>query len=116
MARLVVTEFVSTRRRDGERQAASLASSTSGWVGQFADTGQFAYKLDEALAHEALLLGRRTDQSFAGAWPARAARSADKMNAMPKYVASTTLDPLPSWTNTTVMEGDTAGAVASLEE
>lgn len=63
----------------------------TGWVGRFPDEGQFGFELDETLAHEALLLGRKTYESFAGAWPEREGPFADKMNAMPKYVVSTTM-------------------------
>lgn len=86
----------------------------SGWVGRCPDFGQFTYKLDEVLAHEALLLGRTTYESFAGAWPERDGVFADKMNDMPKYVASTTLAD-PEWSNTSVLVGDTAEAVAKLK-
>ena len=113
MGKLVVTEFVSV---DGVMEApgGEPGFKHTGWVGRFADAGQFAYKLDEVLAHEALLLGRRTYESFAGAWPERTGPFADKMNEMPKYVASTTLTN-PEWGNTNVLEGDTAAAVASVK-
>jgi dihydrofolate reductase len=83
-------------------------------VARFPDAGQFKYKLDEVLAHEAHLLGRTTYESFAGAWPARTGVFADKINSMPKYVASTTLT-TADWNNTTVLKGDTASAVAKLK-
>jgi dihydrofolate reductase len=83
-------------------------------VARFPDAGRFKYKLDEVLAHEAHLLGRRTYESFAGAWPARTGPFADKINSMPKYVASTTLA-TADWNNTTVLKGDTATAVATLK-
>jgi dihydrofolate reductase len=64
----------------------------------------------------ALLLGRRTYATFAATWPL--ARADDpigaKLNAMPKYVASRTLDTV-SWTNTTLLAGDAAFAVRELK-
>lgn len=70
MGKIVLSEFVSL---DGVMEApgGEPGYKHTGWVATFADTGQFAYKLDEVLAHEALLLGRRTYEGFAAAWPAR---------------------------------------------
>jgi dihydrofolate reductase len=75
------------------------------------------YKLDEVLAADALLLGRVTYEGFAAAWPAITdeAGFADKMNGMPKYVVSTTLE-RPEWNNTTVIKGDVAGEVSKLKQ
>ena len=52
-----------------------------------------------------MLLGRRTYEGFAEAWPSRDGEFADKFNSMPKYVVSSTLTD-PEWTNTTVLDGD----------
>jgi len=68
------------------------------------------YKLDEVLASEALLLGRVTYEGFAAAWPARSGEFADKMNGMPKFVASTTLRDL-EWSNSALIQGDVAEGV-----
>src|SRR5919112_1946318 len=73
------------------------------------------FKLDETMESDAMLLGRRTYQGFADAWPQRTGEFADKFNEMPKYVVSTTMDGA-EWTNTTVLEGDLADAVAQLRE
>jgi len=73
---------------------------------------QERFKLEETLESEALLLGRVTYEGFAGAWPDR---GGDKMNAMPKYVASTTLRKL-EWSNSALIEGDLANAVAELKQ
>jgi dihydrofolate reductase len=66
---------------------------------------------------DALLLGRRTYETFAASWPKRGSEipNADWMNNTPKYVASTTLES-PEWNNSTVIEGDVAEAVASLKQ
>jgi dihydrofolate reductase len=65
---------------------------------------------------DALLLGRRTYEVFAAAWPQRGSDvpNADWMNNTQKYVASTTLQS-PEWQNTTVLEGDVREAVARLK-
>ena len=62
---------------------------------------------------ESLLLGRATYEGFAEAWPPRSGEMADKINAMPKHVASRTLTDT-TW-NATLIEGDVAGAVAALK-
>ena len=66
---------------------------------------------------DALLLGRRTYETFAAAWPERGSEvpNADWMNSTRKYVASTTLV-APEWNNTTVIEGDVAEAIAHLKQ
>jgi dihydrofolate reductase len=60
-------------------------------------------------------LGRVTYESFAGAWPSRTGEFADKFNAMPKYVVSSTLKD-PDWNNSTVLDGDVGRQVADLRE
>jgi dihydrofolate reductase len=103
MGRMIVTEFVSL---DGVMEApgGEPGYAHSGWTMDFADGGQYAYKLEEVIAAEALLLGRVTYEGFAAAWPERAGDGgfADKMNAMPKYVVSTTLD-AATWNNSTLL-------------
>lgn len=63
-----------------------------------------------------MLLGRVTYEVFAAAWPERTdeAGFADKMNAMPKYVVSSTLEEL-AWNNSTQIRGDVPAEVAKLE-
>ena len=73
------------------------------------------FKVDEALGAEALLIGRRTYESFAGAWPHVDGELGDKYNGMPKYVVSKTLTD-PSWNNTTVLSGDVIAEVTALKE
>jgi dihydrofolate reductase len=64
---------------------------------------------------DALLLGRKTYESFAGAWPEREGEFADKLNEMPKYLVSSTITD-PDWNNTTRLEGDVAEAVRKLRD
>jgi dihydrofolate reductase len=115
MGRIVVTEFVSL---DGviEDPGGSEDFKYGGWSFEIArgDEGD-KFKLDETLASEALLLGRRTYEGFAAAWPARSGEFADKFNGMPKYVVSSTLAD-PDWANTTVLRGDLPAAVAQVKQ
>ena len=68
------------------------------------------------MACDAVLMGRRTYESFAPAWQARSGDPfSDRMNAMAKYVVSTTLTD-PDWTNTTVISGDVADRIRQLKE
>lgn len=114
MSKLIVTEFVTL---DGVMEApgGEPTHPHSGWVIDYFSDEQMKFKLDEVLAAESLLLGRVTYESFAEAWPARADEFADKMNQMPKFVASTTLTDL-EWENSTLLGEDVPGAVARLEE
>jgi dihydrofolate reductase len=115
MGRIVVTEFVSL---DGviEDPGGSEDFKYGGWSFEFnrGDDGD-KFKLDETMDSGALLLGRRTYEGFAEAWPTRDGEFADKFNNMPKYVVSSTLKD-PDWTNSTVIDGDLAQAVSKLRE
>jgi dihydrofolate reductase len=114
MGRIVVTEFVSL---DGVMQAPGGEDfKYPGWSFEF-DRGEDGnqFKLDEALEAQALLIGRVTYESFAGAWPSREGEFADKFNTMPKYLVSSTITD-PDWNNTTVLEGDVVDAVAKLKQ
>jgi len=104
MGRIVVTEFISL---DGviEGPGGGEDYKHVGWTFEFdrGDEGN-KFKLDELVEAEAQLLGRRTYEGFAAAWPDRTdeAGFADKMNSMPKYVVSTTLESA-DWNNTTIL-------------
>jgi dihydrofolate reductase len=117
VGKLVVSEFITL---DGvvEDPGGAESFEHGGWSFKFEQgpDGE-QYKLDEVLAADALLLGRVTYEGFAAVWPAMAdeAGFADKMNAMPKYVVSTTLE-RPEWNNTTVVAGDVPGEVAKLKQ
>jgi dihydrofolate reductase len=113
MRRLIVTEFLTL---DGVMEApgGEPGHPHTGWSIEFHDQEQMRYKLDETLEAESLLIGRVTYESFAEAWPQRSGEFADKMNAMPKHVVSTTLTD-PEWNNTTVISGDVVEAVTRLK-
>jgi dihydrofolate reductase len=114
-ARITVTEFVSL---DGVMEAPGGEDfKYPGWSFEFdrGDDGN-QFKLDETMAADALLIGKRTYESFAGAWPNREGEFADKFNEMPKFVVSTTLGE-PDWNNTTVLDsGDATAQVRKLKE
>ncbi len=115
-ARIVVTEFVSL---DGVMEAPGGEPDFKypGWTFEFdrGDDGN-QFKLDETMRADALLIGKRTYESFAGAWPNREGEFADKFNEMPKFVVSTTLKD-PEWNNTTVLDsGDATTEVRKLKE
>jgi dihydrofolate reductase len=116
MRRIVVSEFLSL---DGvmEDPGGAEGSRHGGWSFQFDDPDGMKYKLDEVLEHEALLLGRVTYEGFAAVWPGMTddVGFADKMNEMPKYVVSGTLDHA-DWNNSTVLRGDVADEVRSLRQ
>ena len=71
--------------------------------------------LDEALGAQALLLGRRSDEWFATRWASRGGEWADRLNGLPKYVVSATLD-AARWGNSTVLKGDVVSEVSALKE
>jgi dihydrofolate reductase len=114
-SRIVVTEFVSL---DGVMEAPGGEDfKYPGWSFEFdrGDDGN-QFKLEETMRADALLIGRRTYDSFAGAWPERSGEFADKFNSMPKFVVSTTLKD-PEWNNTTVLDsGDATAQVRKLKE
>ena len=92
--------------------------SRGGWFGRFGgkdleEWGKVSF--DEALGAEALLLGRRSDEWFAARWAARTGDWADRLNSLPKYVVSSTLDQ-PRWGNSTVLAGNVASEVAKLKQ
>lgn len=116
MGKLVVSEFISL---DGVIEDPGGGESTDfgGWTFQFpAPEGQVA-KWEELVAADAQLLGRVTYEGFAEAWPAMVEVTGEfgaKMNGMPKFVVSTTLD-TAAWNNSTVVNGDLAAIVADLK-
>lgn len=115
MRNVIVTEFVTL---DGvmEDPGGSEHFERGGWAFQF-DRGPEGnqFKLDEALAADALLLGRVTYEGFAAAWPSRTGEFADKFNDMPKYVVSSTLHDA-QWNNSRLIKGNVAQEVSALKQ
>jgi dihydrofolate reductase len=113
--RLVVSEFITL---DGviDDPGGAEDNERGGWAFRFQRGPEGdRFKLEETLGAEALLLGRRTYEGFAAAWPERTdeAGFAEKMNSMPKYVVSSTLSEA-SWSNTTILSGEAMREVAEL--
>jgi dihydrofolate reductase len=110
MRQLIITEFISL---DGVMEApgGEPGYAHSGWVGRAFSDELGAYKLEEQLAADILLLGRVTYESFYGAWPEREGAMAEKINTMTKVVASTTIDS-SDWEDTTVV----ADPIAKVKE
>jgi dihydrofolate reductase len=105
MRKLVESTFVSL---DGE------IGSPHHWGPPYWDDEHAGYADKLLSAADALLLGRVTYEAFAQAWPSRTGDSADRINSLPKYVASNTLEEA-TW-NATILDGDVAEEVAKLKQ
>lgn len=116
MRKIIVTEFISL---DGviEDPGGSEKSKHGGWTFPYWSDDISAYKGAELFACDAQLLGRVTYQGFAAAWPTMEGTGefGEKMNGMPKYVASKTLKQL-DWNNSHLLTGDVVAAVAQLKQ
>ena len=115
MGKIVVSENVTL---DGVIQDPSgdEGFKHGGWVGKVTDREEAGkVLLDETLGAEAELYGRRTYEFLASRWPSRSGALADRLNALPKYVISSTLE-APDWNNTTVLSGDVADEVSKLKQ
>ena len=116
MGKIVISENVSL---DGVVQdpTGEEGYRFGGWFSQIGDKDREAWAkvgFDEALSAEAFLLGRRTDEWLAARWLSRRGEWADRLNSMPKYVVSSTLEE-PKWTNSTVLNGDVVNEVSKLK-
>jgi dihydrofolate reductase len=117
VGRIVVTEFVSL---DGVIEAPGGGENYkhAGWTFEI-DRGEEGdkFKFDELMEADAQLLGRVTYDGFAAAWPTFTDNVgfADKMNAMPKYVVSSTLQSA-DWNNTTILSGDVVEEIKKLKD
>ena len=83
--------------------------------------GTLPWHLPDDLKHfkqltlgHAIIMGRRTYEWFAGRWPSRSGELADRLNSLPKYVVSSTLE-APAWNDSTVLEGDAVDEVSKLK-
>src|SRR5918992_2908978 len=113
MGKLVVSDNVSL---DGVIQdpAGDEGFERGGWVGLIKDRPELnQLALDENLGAEALLVGRRTYEWLAARWPSRTGPLADRLNSMPKYVVSSSLDDA-EWNNSIVLKGDLVEEVSKL--
>jgi dihydrofolate reductase len=106
MSKVVVSTYVTL---DG------VIESPEKWSLKYFDDEAEAYANDLLFGSDALLLGRGTYEGFAEAWPSRGGDFADRINSMPKYVVSRTLDEV-GWNNSTLIQGDVADEVAELKQ
>ena len=115
MGKIVISENVSL---DGviEDPTGAEGLSVGGWFWE-TNRGEDGEKftLDKTLDAKALLLGRRTYALFAALWPSREGELADRMNSLPKYVVSSTLED-PDWSNSTVLTGNVVDEVSRLKQ
>jgi dihydrofolate reductase len=117
MGKIVVSENVSL---DGvmEDPSGEQGFRHGGWFGEFVGQDWDAWadlELAEAQRAAALLLGRRSDEYFATRSPTQSGDWLDRLNSLPKYVVSTTLEE-PKWTNATVLRGDVVSEVSNLKQ
>jgi dihydrofolate reductase len=116
MRKIIVSEYITL---DGviEDPGGAEGFKHGGWSFHFGGQEQQQYKFDELFASDALLLGRRTYEGFAAAWPNMAAQTGaygERMNSLPKYVVSTTLSET-TW-NATLLKGDLAEELSRLKQ
>jgi dihydrofolate reductase len=121
MGNLVVNMFTTL---DGVQQAPGAPDEDleggfelGGWQAPYADEESGKVITDNIATLEALLLGRRTYEIFAGYWPRQSAENpiAARLNAAPKYVVSRTLDSV-EWNNSELIKGDVADAIGRLKK
>jgi dihydrofolate reductase len=117
MGRIVISENVSL---DGVIQdpTGEEGFRLGGWFGQAGDKDRQAWAkvaFDEALSADALLLGRRSYQWFAARWASRRGDWAQRLNSLPKYVVSSTLED-PDWNNSRVLRGDVVNEISKLKQ
>ena len=116
MRRVVVSEYVSL---DGVVEAPGPVGEFehAGWTRPYWNDEMAQFKFDELFASDALLLGRRTYQEFAAAWPSRTDESgfADRMNSIPKYVVTTTLEEA-AWSNSRLIDENVVDEILELKQ
>ncbi len=117
MSNIVVSEFVSL---DGvmEDPGGAEGYKHGGWTFQFGSPEQEQWKSEELFKSGALLLGRKTYQGFAAAWPTMPGTGAygERINSLPKYVLSTTLADAEMTWNAALIKGDLADELTRLKQ
>jgi len=123
MGKVIVQEWMTL---DGVVQAPGAADEDpsggfghGGWSLPYFDEVAMKWAVENVATAGGYLLGRRTYEVFAAHWPTASEAEqplAEPLNTKPKYVASTTLSEPLEWRNSTVLEGDVAGAVAALKQ
>jgi dihydrofolate reductase len=114
MSKIVATQYISL---DGviEDPVGMENSGLGNWIGPFSRGPEGdKFKDEELNGAAAVMLGRRTYDAFAAVWPAVKSPMADRMNALPKYLASRIIAK-PEWNNNTLLGGDLTGSVKDLK-
>jgi dihydrofolate reductase len=89
-----------------------------GWFEQFIGQDWEPWtklELAEARSAEALLMGRRSDEYFGTRSPSQSGAWVDRLNSLPKYIVSSTLE-APKWTNATILAGEVVSEVSKLKQ
>ena len=110
MRKVIASEYVSL---DG------VVEAPEKWTFQFWNEEHAKYAHDQLFASDALLLGRVTYQGFAAAWPSMEDFEGDfavRMNTLPKFVVSKTLDEPLEWNNSSLIQGNIAEEVSKLKQ
>jgi class 3 adenylate cyclase len=113
--RLIVTAFMTL---DGVIEAPGFDEHRDGknaWALRIQNEEDEDYNTAQVFNADAFLLGRKTYQIWSAFWPTATGELAEKVNSIPKYVASRTLTSA-DWSNSTVLSGDVAGEIARLKE
>ena len=115
MRKIIVSEFITL---DGVMEGPGKADGfrSAGWTEEYGNVDILKYKHHELTHADALLLGRITYEGFASVWPTikGAGEFGEKMNSMPKYVVSTTLENL-DWNNSTLINNDIEKNIKKLQ-
>src|SRR5262245_8431049 len=106
MRRVIESTLVSLDGVIGEPQV---------WAEPYFDEEAGARALQQLLAADAMLMGRRTYEIFSALWPSSTGSYAARVNSIRKYIFSSTLE-TAEWTNSTVVRGEVAAAVRELKE
>ncbi len=115
MRKLVVTEYVTL---DGVMEAPggeTSLGSRGGWSFLFSNEEATKFKFAELFASDTLLLGRVTYEIFAATWPSRTGEFADRINSLPKYIVSRTLQK-PEWQNSHLIQGNVLEQLSTLKQ
>lgn len=117
MRRVVAVEYISVDGRMEMEDPEGKEEELGGWTAPYWNDELQQMQYDRLYASDALLLGRITYQGFAASWPSIEDDQgfADRMNSLPKYVASTTLEDPLEW-NATVLHGDPIDEVSKLKQ
>lgn len=117
MRRLVVAEYLSVDGRMEMDDSEGREQELGGWTAPYWNEELQKAQYNQLFRSDALLLGRVTYQTFAGSWPliTDSEGFADRMNSLPKFVVSTTLEEPLAW-NATLLAGDVVDETRKLKQ